>query len=139
MFSSRVYLAMQSACDGAEAAATALDRPAAKSAARRRSERRMQHGPRQFSQFIQRVINPMMRELFMHAKNAPHMLKAVISLPAGDIHGKTPIGTSLALFKGVYDLGSLAALPRWRAWRNRRRLVRDVGELRGENVIVGIP
>lgn len=100
----------------------------------------MQHGPRQFSQFIQRVINPMMRELFMRPKNAPHMLEAVMSLPAGDIHGKTPIGTSLALFKGVHDLGSLAALPRtWRAWRQRRRLVRDVGVLRGENVIVGKP
>ena len=63
----------------------------------------------------------MMRELFMHPKNAPRMLETVMSLLAGDIHGKTPIWTSLALFKGVYELGSLAALLRtWRAWRQPR-------------------
>jgi hypothetical protein len=36
----------------------------------------------------------------------------------------------------VYYLGSLFALPRtWRAWRARRRMIRDVGAVRGENVI----
>ena len=137
VFSSGVYLAMQSAFDGAEAVATALDRPAAYPAARRRFERRMQHGPRQFSWFIQRMTNPMMRELFMHPANPLRMQEAVLSLLAGDIHGKTPIWTSLALFKGVYYLSSLVALPRtWRAWRQRRQLIRDVGTVKGENVVV---
>ena len=140
VFSSGVYLAMQSAFDGAEAVAAALDRPAAYPAARRRFERRMRHGPRQFSWFIQRMTNPMMRELFMHPANPLRMQEAVMSLLAGDIHGKTPIWTSLALFKGVYYLSSLAALPRtWRAWRQRRQLIRDVGAVQGENVIVAKP
>ena len=60
-----------------------------------------------------------------------------MSLLAGDIHGKTPIWTSLALFKGVYYLSSLVALPRtWRAWRQRRQLIQDVGTVKGENVVV---
>jgi flavin-dependent dehydrogenase len=137
VFSSGVFLAMQSAFDGAEVVATALDRPAAYPAARRQFERRMRHGPREFSWFIQRMTNPMMRELFMHPRNPLRMQEAVLSLLAGDIYGKTPIWTSLALFKGVYYLSSLAALPRtWRAWRQRRQMIRDVGAVKGENVIV---
>lgn len=137
VFSSGVFLAMQSAFEGAEAVAKALDAPAAYPAARRRFERRMRHGPHQFSWFIHRMTNPMMRELFMHPRNPLRMQEAVLSLLAGDIYGKTPIWGSLAAFKAVYYLGSLFTLPRtWRAWRQRSRLVRDVGALRGENVIV---
>lgn len=137
VFSSGVFLAMQSAFEGAGVVATALDNPAAYPAARRQFERRMRHGPREFSWFIQRMTNPMMRELFMHPRNPLRMQEAVLSLLAGDIYGKTPIWTSLALFKGVYYLSSLAALPRtWRAWRQRRHLIRDVGAVKGENVIV---
>ncbi len=136
VFSSGVFLAMQSAFEGAEVVAKALDEPAAYPAARRRFERRMQHGPREFSWFIQRMTNPMMRELFMHPRNPLRMQEAVLSLLAGDIYGKTPIWGSLAAFKAVYYLGSLFALPRtWRAWRARRRMIRDVGAVHGENVI----
>ena len=82
----------------------------------------MRHGPREFSWFIHRMTNPMMRELFMHPRNPLRMQEAVLSLLAGDIYGKTPIWTSLALFKAVYYISSLASLPRtWRAWRARRR------------------
>ena len=138
VFSSGVFLAMQSAFDGAEVVSKALDQPAAYAAACRRFDQRMRHGPRQFSWFIQRMTNPMMRELFMHPANPLRMQEAVMSLLAGDIYGKTPIWTSLALFKAVYYLGSLAALPRtWRAWRQRRQLIRDVGAVSGENVIAG--
>ena len=129
---------MQSAFDGAEVVGKALDQPAAYAAACRLFDQRMRHGPRQFSWFIQRMTNPMMRELFMHPANPLRMQEAVMSLLAGDIYGKTPIWTSLALFKAVYYLGSLAALPRtWRAWRQRRQLIRDAGALNGENVIAG--
>ncbi len=138
VFSSGVFLAMQSAFDGAEVVGKALDQPVAYAAACRLFDQRMRHGPRQFSWFIQRMTNPMMRELFMHPANPLRMQEAVMSLLAGDIYGKTPIWTSLALFKAVYYLGSLAALPRtWRAWRQRRQLIRDAGALSGENVIAG--
>ena len=136
VFSSGVFLAMQSAFEGAGAVAKALDEPAAYPAARRRFERRMRHGPHQFSWFIHRMTNPMMRELFMHPRNPLRMQEAVLSLLAGDIYGKTPIWGSLAAFKAVYYVGSLLSLPRTlRAWRQRSRLVRDVGALHGENVL----
>jgi flavin-dependent dehydrogenase len=136
VFSSGVYLAMASAFEGAGVVAAALDRPAQAATARRRFERVMRHGPRQFSWFIHRMTNPALRELFMHPKNPLRMQEAVLSLLAGDIYGKTPIWTSLFLFRAVYYAGSLAALPRtWRAWFERRRNIRDVGALQGENVV----
>jgi hypothetical protein len=127
---------MVGAFEGAELVATALDRPAEVTAARRRFERVMQRGPREFSWFIHRMTNPALRDLFMHPQNPLRMQEAVLSLLAGDIYGKTPIWFSLALFKAVYYAGSLAALPQTlRAWRERRRNIRDVGALQGENVI----
>lgn len=100
----------------------------------------MRRGPREFSWFIQRMTNPMMRELFMHPQNPMRMQEAVLSLLAGDIYGKTPIWGSLALFKAVYYMGSLFTLPRsWRAWRLRQQWIRDVGAVKGENVIAPAP
>jgi len=140
VFSSGVYLAMASAFEGAEVVATCLDRPAAGAAARRRFEAHMRKGPSEFSWFIFRMTNPAMRELFMAPRNLLRMKEAVLSLLAGDIFGKTPIWTSLALFKGVYYIGSLLALPvTWAAWRARRRNIRDVGATKGENVVAPMP
>jgi len=137
VFSSGVYLATVSAFEGAELVAAALDRPAEAAAARRRFERVMRRGPREFSWFIHRMTNPALRDLFMHPKNPLRMQEAVLSLLAGDIFGKTPIWAALCMFKAVYYAGSLAALPRtWRAWLERRRNIRDVGALQGENVVV---
>jgi hypothetical protein len=100
----------------------------------------MRRGPREFSWFIHRMTSPTMRELFMNPANPLRMQEAVLSLLAGDIFGKTPIWASLALFKGVYFAGSLAALPRsWRAWRARRRNIRDVGAVPGENIVAPAP
>jgi flavin-dependent dehydrogenase len=140
VFSSGVYLAMVSAFEGAEVVAAALDRPREAASARRHFDRVMKKGPREFSWFIHRMTNPAMRELFMHPANPLRMQEAVLSLLAGDIFGKTPIWRSLALFKGVYYLASLGAFPRTvRAWRARRRNIRDVGALPGENVVAPVP
>jgi len=140
VFSSGVHLAMVSAFEGAEVVAKALDRPAEAAAARRRFARVMRHGPREFSWFIHRMTNPAMRELFMHPQNPLRIQEAVLSLLAGDIFGKTPIWVSLALFKAVYYIGSLLALPRTlRAWRVHRRNIRDVGAVKGENVVAPTP
>lgn len=140
VFSSGVYLAMVSAFEGAEVVARALDRPAELPAARRRFERVMRHGPREFSWFIHRMTSPAMRELFMNPANPLRMQEAVLSLLAGDIYGRTPIWVSLYLFKFVYFMGALAAWPRtWRAWRQRRRNIRDVGAVKGENVVAPAP
>jgi flavin-dependent dehydrogenase len=140
VFSSGVYLAMASAFTGADVVAATLDRPREAAALRRRFDRQMVKGPREFSWFIHRMTNPAIRELFMHPANPLRMQEAVLSLLAGDIFGKTPIWASLTLFKVVYYLTSLATLPRtWRAWRARRVNIRDVGSVPGENVVAPAP
>ena len=133
VFSSGVYLAMHSAFDGADVVAAALDRPRARPrAARRRFERYMQHGPREFSWFIFRVTNPTMREFFMYPQNPFRVKEALMSLLAGDIYGKTPIWRSLRVLKALYYLVSVGHPRRtWRAWRRRRSNIRDLGPLVG--------
>jgi 2-polyprenyl-6-methoxyphenol hydroxylase-like FAD-dependent oxidoreductase len=136
VFSSGVYLAMHSAFEGAEVVATALDQPAKAAAARQRFERAMRKGPREFSWFIVRVTNPTMREFFMYPQNPLRVKEALMSLLAGDIHGKTPIWRSLRTLKAIY-FAVCAGNPRrsWNAWQRRRRNIRDLGPLVGENIV----
>ncbi len=136
VFSSGVYLAMHSAFTGAEVVATALDRPREAPAAMRRFEKYMRVGPREFSWFIFRVSNPTMREFFLYPQNPYRVKEALMSMLAGDIHGDTPIWGSLRILKAIYYAISIANFRRSFAhWRQRRRNVRDLGNLRGETVM----
>ena len=137
VFSSGVYFAMRSAFGAAELAATELDHPE-RAAAARRSYRELAHkGPKEFSWFIYRMTNPSMRELFMHPKNTLRVKEALLSLLAGDIHGSTPTWRALWLFKAIYYMTWLRDAPTaFRAWRDRRRNVAQVGPTEGENVLV---
>jgi flavin-dependent dehydrogenase len=127
VFSSGVYLAMQSAFDGARVVEAVLDGRPDAAALRRAFDRRVQHGPREFSWFIFRVTNPTMREFFMAPQNPFRVKEALISLLAGDIYGRTPIWTSIRTLKALYYLVSLGNLVRTvRAWKRRRVNIRDV-------------
>jgi len=127
VFSSGVYLAMQSAFAGLDVVEATLDRPRAAAAARRRFDRSMRRGPKEFSWFIFRVTNPTMRGFFMDPRNPLRVKEAMISLLAGDIHGKTPIWPSIFAIKALYYLVSLGNFGRtWRAWKRRRANIRDV-------------
>ncbi|MGZ5217446.1 MAG: tryptophan 7-halogenase [Caldimonas sp.] len=127
VFSSGVYLAMQSAFVGAEVVETTLDRPHAAAAARRRFDRIMRRGPREFSWFIFRVSSPTMREFFMAPQNPFRVKEALVSLLAGDIFGKTPIWPSIFALKALYYLVSLGNFGRSLAfWKRRRLNIRDV-------------
>jgi flavin-dependent dehydrogenase len=112
VFSSGVWLAMNSAAVGAEAVDTCLREPACASLALRRFDRVMRRGPRVFSWFIYRITNPTMRALFMHPRNVLGMKNAVLSVLAGDIFGRTPIWASLRLFKLLYYVTAALNLPR---------------------------
>jgi len=96
----------------------------------------MRKGPREFSWFIFRVTNPTIREFFMYPENPMRVKEALLSLLAGDIHGKTPIWTSIRVLKALYYVVS-AGHPRrtWQAWRRRRQNIRDVGATPGENIL----
>jgi flavin-dependent dehydrogenase len=127
VFSSGVYLAMQSAFEGAGVVAAVLDGSRDAAALRRRFDRSVQRGPRVFSWFIFRVTNPTMREFFMSPQNPFRVKEALISLLAGDIHGRTPIWGSIRMLKALYYLVSIGHLGRTvRAWKRRRVNIRDV-------------
>jgi flavin-dependent dehydrogenase len=124
VFSTGVFLAMQSAFVGAETIETCLDRPEAAPAALKRFDSMMRRGPKIFSWFIYRVTTPAMRELFMAPANRFGMQEAVISILAGDLYRGTPLRTKLLLFKLIYYLKSLL-FPRKSiaAWFRRRRAI----------------
>lgn len=127
VFSSGVWLAMHSGLVGADTVDTCLREPHKAPAALRRFDRVMRHGPRQFSWFIYRVTNPIMRDFFMGPRNLLRVKEALLSVLAGDIFGQTPIWRSLWAFKALYYSANLLQPRRaWRAWRQRRHNIRRV-------------
>ena len=129
VFSSGVYLAMSSAFAVLPVVEKTLQQgPAAAARERAAFDRFTRQGPREFSWFIYRVTNPTMRGFFMHEGSAPLRVKdAVLTVLAGDIHGRTPFRLPLTLFKGIYYVVSLAhPLRTWNAWRRRRQNIRDL-------------
>ena len=136
MFSTGNYLAMHGAFEGAELVATALDRPADYAAQSAAFETMMKKGPKAYSWFIFRVTNPTIRELFMHPANPFRVLEALLSMPAGDIYGKTPLWGPLRILKGIYYVISLRRLGRTiMGLKRRHEVIRDVCALDGETVL----
>jgi flavin-dependent dehydrogenase len=136
MFSSGVFLAMQSAFDGAGLVATALDRPTELPAARRAMEQRMRARPRDYSWFIYRVTNPTIRDMFMHPKNMFKVKQGLMSLLAADIEHGPAYRRSLFMFKVIYYLVSALNWRRtYAGWKRHRHNIRDMGPLSGETIL----
>jgi flavin-dependent dehydrogenase len=123
MFSSGVFLAMNSAFESAMAIDHWLrgDLKMAEKAFRR-FEKTMVHGPKMFSWFIYRITSPAIRRLFMQPRNVWRMQEALLSILAGDIFRNTPVYPRLLGFKVIYYASCLRVLPQavktW-AWRRR--------------------
>lgn len=129
VFSSGVWMAMNSGVIGAEAVDVCLKNPAAAPAALRRFDTLMKRGPKQFSWFIYRVTNPIMRDFFMGPKNVFRVKEALLSVLAGDIYGKTPIWRSIWAFKALYYAANLFQPRRaFMAWKQRRFNIRKVDD-----------
>jgi len=127
VFSSGVLLAMNSGVIGAEAIDTCLRNPAEAPAALKRFDKLMKHGPKEFSWFIYRVTNPIMRDFFMYPKNIFRVKEALLSVLAGDIFGKTPIWRSILMFKVLYYLANVFQPRRaFMGWKRRRFNIRWV-------------
>lgn len=124
VFSSGVMLAMQGGFVAAETVTTCLREPARAAAALAHFDREVRRGPREFSWFIYRVTNPVMRDMFMEPRNILRVKEALLSILAGDIYGKTPIWASLRVFKAIFNIGSLL---------NFRRSL-DARRMRKENI-----
>ncbi len=130
VFSSGVWLAMNSAATGVEVVEARLREPAREPSRRREFDRVMRRGPKQFSWFIYRVTNPTMRDLFMGPSNALRMKSALLSVLAGDIFGRTPLAGPLAAFRAVYYAFSFLNLRRSiAAWRRRAVNIREVPDM----------
>jgi flavin-dependent dehydrogenase len=123
MFSSGVYLAMNSAFESAAAVELWLagDLKAAEKQFRR-FEKVMRHGPKMFSWFIYRITSPAIRKVFMQPRNVWRMQEAMLSILAGDLFRDTPVWPRFIGFKFIYYCACLSILPQsiktW-AWRRR--------------------
>lgn len=122
MFSSGVYLGMNSAEQGAAMVDAALREPAREGALQRRLEARLKRGLDEFKWFIYRFTSPTMRELFAHPSNPWQVEQAVISMLAGDVFDAKPVIRRLRVFRALYALIALGGMGQaFAAWRRRRR------------------
>jgi flavin-dependent dehydrogenase len=122
VFSSGVYLAMNSAALGADVVDGVLKDPARAPRLYREFEQTVRRGVKAFSWLIYRMPSPIIRQLFLAPRNPFGVQTAIVSLLAGDVFRWGPVGPRLYLFRMLYYLNALMALPTaLRAWRNRRR------------------
>ena len=127
VFSSGVYLAMNSARNGADCVHRILENPARERREQRVFARETRRGLGNFSWFIYRFTTPAMRALFVSPRNTWRVEEAVISMLAGDVFRPSPVLARLRIFKTIYWMSAL------RNWREhvlgfvfRRRQVKEV-------------
>lgn len=126
VFSSGVYLAMNSAFLGAETVDTCLRQPHRAAQALKQFDATIRRGLATFSWFIYRVTTPVFRDLFMDPRDLFRIEQAMMSLLAGDIFRPSAVHSRLVLFKGLYYLLCLFDSRRSiAAWRRRRVAIRD--------------
>ncbi|MCY7389233.1 MAG: tryptophan 7-halogenase [Burkholderiales bacterium] len=129
VFSSGVFLAMNSAKLGAGVVDAVLKDPASAPAQYRQFDRTVRRGVSTFSWLIYRMTSPVIRKLFMAPRNVFGVQSAVVSLLAGDVFRDGPVRPRLYLFRVIYYLNFLADLPTaFRAWRKRQRDIQVPGE-----------
>ncbi len=129
VFSSGVYLAMNSATLGAEVVEAILQEPGRAPQLNREFERTVRRGVKTFSWLIYRMTSPVIRKLFMAPRNVWGVQSAVVSLLAGDVFRVGPVRPRLYLFRVIYYLNFLADLPTaLRAWWKRREDIKSPDE-----------
>jgi flavin-dependent dehydrogenase len=127
VFSSGVFLAMNSSFVGADTVETCLDKPQEAAHALKEFDKAMMHGPKMFSWFIYRITTPAMRDLLMYKGAESKVKKALISVLVGDVYRTKRYGFWLFMFKVMYyglTLSNLKASIM--AWRKRKRSIRVV-------------
>jgi len=127
VFSSGVFLAMNSSFVGADTVETCLDKPQDAAQALKKFDKTMMLGPKVFSWFIYRITTPAMRDLLMYQGAESRIRKALISVLIGDVYRTKRYGFWLFMFKVMYyglTLSNLKASIA--AWRKRKRSIRVV-------------
>ncbi|TCZ84237.1 NAD(P)/FAD-dependent oxidoreductase [Lysobacter sp. N42] len=123
MFSSGVFLAMNSAERGARAVDAALREPAREATLMRDLQATLDTGLDEFKWFIYRFTSPVMKALFAEPRDVLGVERAVVSMLAGDVFEARPVRWRLRLFRVIYALSALGmardALLGW--WTHRRQ------------------
>lgn len=126
VFSSGVYLGMNSAEHAADVVDGALREPAREAALQRAMAKRLQRGLAHFSWFIHRFTTPVMQRIFASPRNDWQVEQAVISMLAGDVFDNPRVRWRLRLFRAIYAVNAVAIAPEaLRGWLRRRRQVRE--------------
>lgn len=126
VFSSGVYLGMNSAEQAADVVDAALRDPSREAPLQAAMARRLKRGLRHFEWFIYRFNTPVMQHLFNRPRNVWQVEQAVISMLAGDVFDNPAVLRRLRVFRVIYALTALQLAPRaFHAWRRRRRAARD--------------
>ncbi|MEO5595631.1 MAG: NAD(P)/FAD-dependent oxidoreductase [Lysobacteraceae bacterium] len=125
VFSSGVYLGMNSAEHAAEVVNSTLRDPSRERELQQAMELRLRRGLEHFSWFIYRFNTPVMKRLFASPRNLWQVEQAVISMLAGDVFDSPKVLKRLRVFRLIYMLTALQMAPQaLRGWLNRRRQVR---------------
>ncbi|MCI4569168.1 NAD(P)/FAD-dependent oxidoreductase [Lysobacter sp. CFH 32150] len=125
VFSSGVYLGMNSAEHAAEVVDGTLRDPAREAALQRAMAKRIKRGLKHFQWFIYRFTTPVMRHLFNNPRNVWQVEQAVISMLAGDVFDNRAVLRRLRVFRAIYALTAVQLAPQaFRGWLRRRRQVR---------------
>jgi flavin-dependent dehydrogenase len=134
IFSSGVYLAMNSAERAAEVVGACLREPRREASLQRSYARFVRGGLGRLSWFICRFTSPAMLRMFAHPRDVLQVEQAMVSMLAGDVFSSPRVWWRLQLFKLIY-LSTWLTLWR-RSLRNnraRRRQVKVVFE--GEDLV----
>jgi len=124
VFSSGVYLGMNSAEQAADVVDGALSDPAREAALQAAMVKRLKRGLKHFQWFIYRFTTPVMRHLFNNPRNAWQVEQAVISMLAGDVFDNRKVLRRLRVFRAIYAFTALQLAPAaLRGWLRRRRQV----------------
>ena len=107
VFSTGVYLAMNSAFRAADTVTTVLATPRRAARALSRFDADVQRGLDRFSWFIYRMNRPALRDLLMNPRNVLRLQEAMLALLSGDVFRPSPVHRRLTIFKAIYYAKSL--------------------------------
>jgi flavin-dependent dehydrogenase len=129
LFSTGVYLAMNSAFLGADVVSTCLHEPAKRARACAAFEAEINRVLDLYSWYIQRAPTPALRHLLMVKRNIFRIEEAVLSVLAGDVFRPLPIRIKLLAFKAAYYITSLTILKSsLETWKMLRRMRKSAAE-----------
>jgi flavin-dependent dehydrogenase len=127
IFSSGVYLAMNSAELAVDVVDGALREPAKERALQRAYAKVINTGLDEFGWFIYRFTTPAMAHLFANPRNVWRVEEAVVSMLAGDVFRDGGVRARLRVFKLIYYITALGMLgANVRDFFMRRRRAADV-------------